>query len=196
MENNVSNLIDYISKFVDLSQDEIDAITSAIVIKEYPKGALLLKEGMVSRISYFNLKGCVRLYYLVNGETKTTFFYTENQFITSIRSFITEAPSTHFLECLEDCTLALIPNHLEKELLDRFPRLEVFARKVLEMELGNYQEMLSQYIISSPEQRYLNLLNTRPDLLERVPLFQLASYIGVQPESLSRIRNRVASKRT
>lgn len=184
--------IEFISRFVQLEEEEIQVIYSLIEVKTYKKGHLLLKEGMISHVSYFNLKGCVRLFYSINHEEKTTFFYTENKFITSLRSFIDRKPSTHYLECIEDCTLILIPYEVEKTLLKTFPKLEAFARIILEQELGNYQEMLSSYIISNPEQRYLNLLKEDPELLQRVPLFQLASYIGVKAESLSRIRNRIA----
>jgi len=189
-------LIKYISKFVLLEEEEIEVISSLIEIKTYKKGHILLREGMISQTSYFNIKGCVRLFYLIDGEEKTTFFYTENKFITSIRSFINKEPSNHYLECIEDCTLALIPYDIEKKLLTEFPKLESFARIILEQELGNYQEMLSSYILSNPEQRYLNLLKNSPELLQRVPLFQLASYIGVKAESLSRIRNRIAKNIT
>ena len=187
-------LIAHISKFVPLEQDEINAIVAQIPIKTYTAGEILLREGMISRVSYFNLKGCVRLYYLADGEEKTTFFYTENEFITSLRSFTSNSPADHYLECLEDCTLALIPYGVEKELLSRFPKLETFSRIILEQELANYQEMLANYIMSSPEQRYLNLLRNSPTLLQRVPLYQLASYIGVKAESLSRIRNRISKQ--
>lgn len=186
-----SKFIEYISNYVSLEEDEIQVIYSLMEVKNYKKGHLLLKEGMISHVSYFNLKGCVRLFYSINSEEKTTFFYTENKFITSFRSFAERTPSDHYLECIEDCTLLLIPYEVEKNLLKAFPKLESFARIILEQELGNYQEMLSSYIISNPEQRYLNLLKKDSELLQRVPLFQLASYIGVKAESLSRIRNRI-----
>ena len=186
-----SKLIEFISKFVSLDDKEKEAIYTLIEVKTYKKGHLLLREGMISHVSYFNIKGCVRLFYAIGGEEKTTFFYTENKFITSLRSFIDRQPSDHYLECIEECTLALIPYEIEKKLLKKFPKLESFARIILEQELGSYQEMLSSYIISNPEQRYLNLLKKDSELLQRVPLFQLASYIGVKAESLSRIRNRI-----
>jgi CRP-like cAMP-binding protein len=187
-------LIEYISQFIQLNKEETKAISSQIQIRNFKTGDVLLKEGSISKVSYFNLKGCVRLYYIVNGEEKTTFFYTEEKFITSLRSLTEGIPSNHYLECIEDCTLALIPYETEKQLLRKFPKLEAFARIHLEQELANYQEMLSSYILSNPEQRYLNLLQNSPSLLQRVPLYQLASYIGVKAESLSRIRNRITKK--
>jgi CRP-like cAMP-binding protein len=189
-----NQLIEYISKLVRLGEKEIEAISSKIPVKYYQAGDVLLKEGNVSKVSYFNLKGCVRLYYLIDGEEKTTFFYTENRFISSIRSFTTNSPSDHYLECLDDCVLALIPYDVERDLLIKFPKLETFARISLEQELANYQEILSSYIVLNPEQRYQNLLTNHPELLQRVPLYHLASYLGVKPESLSRIRKRISKK--
>lgn len=186
-----NQLIQYISKFIQLDEKEIEVISSQIQVKSYKAGDVLLKEGTVSKLSFFNLKGCVRLYHIIDGEEKTTFFYTENQFISSIRSFTKKIPSNHYLDCLEDCVLALIPYEVEKELLKTFPKLETFARISLEQELGNYQEILSSYIISNPEQRYRNLLKKQPELLQRVPLYHLASYLGIKAESLSRIRKRI-----
>lgn len=187
---------EFINNHVHLDDYEREEIAKEIQIKEFEAGQVLLKEGMVSRNSYFNLKGCVRRYYFIDGEEKTTFFYTKNQFITSFRSFIAKTPSDHYLECVEACTLAIIPVEVEKKMLEKFPKLELFARKSLEQELANHQEMLSSQIMSSPEQRYITLLKNRPDLFQRVPQYQLASFIGVKPESLSRIRNRVAKKRS
>jgi CRP-like cAMP-binding protein len=182
------------SKFIQLDEKEIEAISSQIHIKNFKAGDVLLKEGNISKVSYFNLKGCVRLYYLIDGEEKTTFFYTENRFISSIRSFTTNTPADHYLECIEDCVLAPIPYDIEKELLINFPKLETFARIILEQELANYQEMLSAYIMSNPEQRYQRILKNNPDLLQRVPLYHLASYLGIKAESLSRIRKRISKK--
>ncbi|MFY0602041.1 MAG: Crp/Fnr family transcriptional regulator [Cyclobacteriaceae bacterium] len=189
-----NQFIEYISNFIQLDEEEVKAISSKIHIKNYKTGDVLLKEGNISKVSFFNLKGCVRHYHLIDGEEKTTFFYTENRFISSIRSFTTNTPSNHYLECIEDCILALIPYDTEKELLANFPKLETFARISLEQELANYQEFLSSYIISNPEQRYQNLLKNHPELLQRVPLYHLASYIGIKAESLSRIRKRISKK--
>lgn len=190
----INQFIKYILQYIELDKKQIEAISSKIPVKHYKTGDILLKEGDISRESYFNVKGCVRLYHLVEGEEKTTFIYTENRFISSIRSFPNNTPSTHYLECVEDCLLAVIPFDIENELMQSIPSLETFARISLKQELANYQEILCDFIISNPEQRYQKLLKNNPDLLQRVPLYHLASYIGIKAESLSRIRKRISKK--
>lgn len=187
-------MLDYISKIVNLNEIEKEVIKAEIPVKTFKKGTILLREGQVSRRAFFNIKGCVRSYYLLDGEEKTTFFYLENQFVTSMKSFTQKIPSTHYLECLEDSVLCVLSYEKEQELLQRFPKFESLSRILLEEELGNYQEMLSLYMIANPEKRYLNLLKYRPELRERIPQYQLATYLGITAESLSRIRKRISVK--
>lgn len=177
-----------------LRDKEIETVLDLVSIKTYKKGTLLLREGEVSTKCYFNFKGGVRQYYLKDGEEKTTFFYLENQSITSSTSTALQIPAKHYLECIEDTTLAVMTHEKEEELYRRFPRLESLCRVEMERRLGQYQEMLANYMITTPEERYLNVLKYQPALLSRVPQYQLASYLGIKPESLSRIRKRILLK--
>jgi CRP-like cAMP-binding protein len=176
------------------TNEDIDAALELITIKTLKKGEHLLREGEVSAKSYSIVSGCVRQYYLVNGEEKTTFFYTEGQSIFSPNSTSERIPAKYYLSCVEYTTLSVISLENQKEMYSRFPVLESMSRLSLQEELHNYQEMLATYITTSPEERYLNLLKFRPELLNRVPQYQLASYLGVTPESLSRIRKRILLK--
>ncbi len=176
------------------TNEDIDAAVELITIKTLKKGEHLLREGEVSAKSYSIVSGCVRQYYLVNGEEKTTFFYTEGQSIFSPNSNSERIPAKYYLSCVEYTTLSVISLENQKEMYSRFPVLESMSRLSLQEELHNYQEMLATYITTSPEERYLNLLKFRPELLNRVPQYQLASYLGVTPESLSRIRKRILLK--
>ena len=187
----IKNIIDYISKYIQLDSEEIKAVNELISIKEFKKGTLLLKEGDISKYAYFNIKGCVRLFSMVEGIGKTTHFYTENQFVTSIKSFTKKVPANHYLECIEDCVLGVFSSESERQLLNKFPKFEYLSRILLEEELGTYQDILTTYITTSPEERYKNLLKLKPELFQRIPQYHLATYLGITPQSLSRIRSRI-----
>ncbi len=186
-------LVAYIRSIAPLSDAEIRMVRTYSPIHTVPKGTFLLKEGQVASHCYFILKGCVREYHLKDGEEKTTNFHTEGDTVTSAVSYIQRTPAKHFLECLEDTTMTALSYENELELNRRFPRLESICRQKVEEKMGIYQEMVAQYMSSTPEERYLHLLENRPDLFDRVPQYHIASYIGVKPESLSRIRNRIRS---
>lgn len=175
-------------------QEQIGTALKLIEIKSLKKGEHLLREGDISAKTYSIISGCVRQYYLVDGEEKTTFFYTEGQSIYSPNSTSARIPAKYYLSCVEYTTLSVLTLENQEEMYRRFPVLESASRASLREELNNYQEMLATYITTSPEERYLNLLKHRPELLNRVPQYQLASYLGVTPETLSRIRRRVFVK--
>jgi len=178
-----------------LSAEEAQAMDELVPIRTFAKGTVLLEAGAVATASYYAIKGCVRLYYMVDGDERTTAFYTEGQSIASLHSFVNQVPANHYLACVEESTLAVWSYTGEKELFRRFPRLESFCRVSLENDFGQHQELLASFIIKTPEERYTELMATRPDLLQRVPQYLLASYLGVKPESLSRIRKRMLRKR-
>ncbi|HAD14412.1 MAG TPA: hypothetical protein DCF33_18475 [Saprospirales bacterium] len=187
-------LIDYVLQFAPLSEPEIDQILALINIRSYSKGKVLLREGQIGNVCYFVLQGCVRQYYLTHeGDEKTTHFFTEGMPVTSTCSFDNK-PVKYYLVCNEDCIVVEGRPEDEQFFMQAMPRMETINRVGVEFELQKSQETLAEFIMSSPEERYLNLLNTRPDLLDRVPQYQLASYLGVTPESLSRIRKRIMER--
>jgi len=175
-----------------LTEEEQEAIRAFNSLKTVKKGTLLLKEGDFFSSCFYILKGCVRQYYLVDGEEKTTFFYTEDQSISSSLGPNSQIPSKFYLECTEDTSLTITTYEEERDLYKRFPRLESFCRATAEQQLSISQEMFATFKMSSPEERYLNILKTRPELIHRVPQYQLASFLGIKPESLSRIRKRIS----
>lgn len=185
---------DLVDNCIPLSLAEKETIAELMIVRSFRKGTLILREGQVSTNCYTILEGCIRQYYLIDGEERTTFFYTEGQTIYAQRGSSKKAPAKHYLACVEDTTITMMTQEDENELFRRFPRFERLSRIALEEELGNYQEMMATFMTSSPEERYLKLLKNRPELLDRVPHYHLASYLGVKPESLSRIRKRIMKK--
>ena len=189
-----SEIVELIREAIEISDEEAKIVEDCIPIKNFDKGTILLREGQVSKESYQNLSGLVRKYYIIDGNEVTTNFYEEGTSIASFTSLHQKTPAKHYFECIEDCRLAVLNKGKEQELIEKVPQYETLCRTSIEEDLGKQQDSLAAYLTSSPEQRYLNLLNEQPHLLNRVPLYYLASYIGVKPESLSRIRKRVLKR--
>jgi len=187
-------VIRYISKFMQLSEAEAQDILENLHFRSFNKGDILLREGQISNLCYFNLKGCVRQYYLVDGEEKTTNFYTEGQPISPNEGTFKKKPSKFYLSCVEDCILSVGSPEDELRFFEKFPQFASLCRIAVEDQLSKSQHDFAAFMLSSPEERYLNLIKTRPELIDRVPQYQLASYLGVKPESLSRIRKRIMGR--
>lgn len=186
-------LFDFISKYISLTEDEKNALLSLELFHSVKKGTILLKEGQKSKESYFVLKGCIRTYYSVDGEEKTTAFYTEMEALTP-PCVINQAPSDYYVSCIEDSMLLISNSDMEEEINNKFPKFDLMCRKFSEELLAKERIDFDEFKTSSPEQRYQNLLQKRPDLIQRVPQHQLASYLGIKPQSLSRLRARIIEK--
>lgn len=186
-------LFDFIEKYISLTEEEKNALLSLDLFHSMKKGAILLKEGQKSKESYFVLKGCIRTYYIVEGEEKTTGFYTEMEALTP-PAVINNTPSEYYISCTEDSLLLISNADMEVEVNTKFPKFDVMCRKFTEELLAKQRIDFDAFKTSSPEQRYLNLLQKRPDLIQRVPQHQLASYLGIKPQSLSRLRARIVEK--
>ena len=186
-------LFDFIAKYISLTEDEKNAIVSVDIFHSVKKGTILLKEGQKSKDSYFVLKGCLRKYYIIDGEEKTTAFYTEMEVLTP-PCVISKTPSDYYISCIEDTILSVSNSDMEVEINSKFPKFEIMCRILSEELLAKQRIDFDEFKTSSPEQRYLNLLQNRPDLIQRVPQHQLASYLGIKPQSLSRLRARILEK--
>ncbi|MBN2818735.1 MAG: Crp/Fnr family transcriptional regulator [Bacteroidales bacterium] len=189
-----NEIIKYLSKYTSLSNELAEIVLASTIIKNFKKGTILLKEGDISKESYFVLKGCVRSYLIDNGEDKTLDFHTEEQPILPI-SYGKETLSEQYLECIEDSILTVNTPEHENEMFLKYPQFESVCRIMTEVMMSNFQESFVNFKTTSPEERYLFILKNRPDLLQRVPLFQLASYLGLKPESLSRLRKRLVKNK-
>lgn len=186
-------LFDFISKYISLTEDEKSAILALNIFHTIKKGTTLLKEGQNSKEGYFVLKGCIRTYYIIDGEEKTTAFYTEMEGITP-NCVLTKEPSEYYIATTEDSIITISNPDMEAQIFEQFPKFESLCRVLSEELLAKQQINFDDFKNSSPEQRYLNMLQKRPDLIQRVPQHQLASYLGVKPQSLSRLRARILEK--
>jgi len=191
MDNDILN---YLSKYIPITEELEEEISKIEFIQRFDKGSVLLEEGKVSNECYFIIKGCVRSFYIKEGEEKTTEFFTEEQAIIP-SGYGTKKRSEYYLECLEDTITGVGTPELETEMYQKFPQIESLNRALGEAIMAKNQDTFAEFKMASPEERYLNLLKSRPDLILRVPQHQIASYLGIKPESLSRIRNRIVKNK-
>ena len=193
-------------------QDEIQEIINAIQSQQYisieeaefflkntrivkvKKGQFLLREWQIAKNCYYLYKGCVREFCLKDGEEITTEFYTVGDSLSDDVSKLNNVPSQFNWECAVDCIVSVVPVEIEREMYKRFPRLETLCRIEAERKLGEFKHTVNHYMASTPEERYENLRQNRPELFELVPQYHIASYLGVKPESLSRIRKKLQTK--
>ena len=191
MENDI---LKYLSKYIPITEELEEEISKIEFIKSFDKGSILLEEGQYSNECYFIIKGCIRSFYIKDGEEKTTEFHTEDQAVVP-SAYGNKIPSEYYLECIEDTIAGIGTPELETEIYQKFPQIESLNRALGEAIMAKQQDTFAEFKMASHEEKYLALLNNRPDLLQRAPQHQIASYLGIKPESLSRIRKRIMNQK-
>lgn len=186
-------LKNFLRQYHGFSDDELENITKHFKSHELKKGEFLLEKGQICTNIYFVSKGCVRLYYLNEGVETCVWFSFENNSAIELYSYLSQTPSDYYLECIEGGTVWEISKADINKLCIEHNSLHTFFRNFWEDVIVNLLKRLASLQRDSAEQRYLDLLND-PSYLQRIPQKYLASYIGITPTSLSRIRRNITSK--
>lgn len=181
----------YINNHTTLTEKEWEQLSSCFKYRSVPAKFRLLDIGDLEREVYFILKGGVRFYYVKEGEEINAVFFFENSLVTVLDSFITQTPARQALETLEECELLVINREDFMKLQAENFNISKFMKSVVEMNFIFLQRRAASFILDSPEERYTAMLQNQPHLLTRVPQNMLASYLGITPVSLSRIRGRI-----
>lgn len=189
-----SELKTFISKYADLSETELEGITNQYKSKEIKKNSYLLRQGETCKDLVFVKKGCLRLYYLKEGIEISVWFAFQYSSAIEIYSFISENPSDYFLQAIEDSEVLYLPKAELNKLYHNQPKMQEMMRNFWEDVILNLINRFTALQKDSAEKRYLDLLN-KPDYLETIPQKYLASFIGVTPTSLSRIRKQITRNR-
>jgi CRP-like cAMP-binding protein len=162
--------------------------------KDVSAKTTLLSEGEISQYLYYIKKGCLRLWFNNDGRDITFQFFFEGQAVSSFESFFEKQPGIMNIESIEQCELVLISRTGFDELLLLHPEINDKLLALLMKRMGNYAKLFLSRIKDNPEKRYKELLNTNPEIIKRIPQHYIASYLGITPISLSRIRNRISSR--
>ncbi|MGZ3838251.1 MAG: Crp/Fnr family transcriptional regulator [Flavisolibacter sp.] len=181
---------------VSLTEEEKQVCRSFFTPKKLRKRQYLLQEGDPCRYVAFVEKGILRLYAVdEKGGEHVMQFAFEGWWVADQYSFLTGEPSLYNIDALEDCELLLLSKTAEEQLLEKIPKMERYFRILLQHNLIATQRRLVSSLSHTAEEKYTELIQSCPTIPQRVPQHMMASYLGITPETLSRIRKQMAVRK-
>lgn len=190
-------IVSYIEKFVKLSDEEKEIFSSSFKEVKIKKRQYIVQPDFVAKNRHYILKGAFRAYVVADeGVDHTITFAIEDWWITDYNSYIFQEPATMFVVALEDSIILQLSYEKEQELKQLNHKFETFFRIVAERGLAFQQRRIISNLTQKAEERYENFVSKYPLIVQRVPQYALASYLGMTTEFLSRIRNKRVSKKS
>lgn len=183
-----SEYLDKLAQFSPLSEASRTQLKGCISVKSIPKGEYILKQGEVCKHLYFVNKGMVRIFYYKNGKEITEWFANEKHFCFSISSYFSQSPSNLIIEAIEDSEVFFLSKEAQYQLHKTNIEIANMMIASLSRALILSQQRMEALQFQTAKQRYYTLLEEHPEILKKVPLQYLASYLGMTQETLSRIR--------
>lgn len=184
----------YLERFVEFNEAEWIVFTQHLSFNAIKKKHYFTEPGKVCDKVGFIVTGAVRYFHIKDGEDITGYFSFENEFVSSYKSYLTNLPGYTYVQALEDTKLITFTRKDMEQMLANpmlAYKMERFGRLVAEHYLCCYEDRVVSFLTQTPEERYLQLLSTGKEILQRMPQHYIAHFLGITPVSLSRIRRRV-----
>ncbi|MFN8347061.1 MAG: Crp/Fnr family transcriptional regulator [Spirosomataceae bacterium] len=177
----------------DLTEVELAQFASKLMVKELTKKELFLESGKIQKAMGFITKGLVRSFYVdPHGNEITVGFYSEGSYATHYSAFITRQPSRYTIQCLEPTTIVCLSFEDMQWVYQELPKFEKYGRLMAEEILKGQQTRIESFIFQTAEERYLDFIRHHSGLFNRISLSHLCSYLGIERQSLTRIRQKIA----
>lgn len=189
-----TNFKDYLKKVSFLTEKDCALFEPALKLEKHKAKAHFLNQGKICQHIGFINKGCFRTYFLADGKEVNTHFAFENEFVTDYDSFLQRKPSRYYIQALEDTEIVTFNLKAMQNAYNQSHNWERFGRMIAEQSYKLTTQRMESFLFLDGEQRYLDLLNNQSHMLNRIPLYHIASYLGLERESLSRLRKKVAGK--
>lgn len=186
-----SFFIHIIQQLTQVSEQDKAIYRERFQVKHYRKGELFLREGQVCKYIGITESGLMRHYINQNGQERTYYFAQEHRFLCNYESFISQTPSSTNVQALEDTTVHVVSNEDLEYFYTHTESGNRIGRLVLGKVLIKLEKDLASFYTDTPEQRYQKFIDEYPDLEQRISQYHIASFVGVKPPSLSRIRKRM-----
>ena len=187
-------LLQTLRQIVPLELDEEQLFKSIFSEMHLKKGDFFLKAGEINNKLGFVNKGLIRYFVYKNDDESTIEFTSEGEFIAEYQSFLDNSEAIQYIQAIEDTTLLVTDNDGIQQLYNKTKNGNLIGRLVIEYRYNHLMKQLLSIYMHNPEQRYRNFIKVYPDLIQRVPQYYIASYVGVKPQSLSRIRKRITNQ--
>ncbi len=187
-------LFNHMNAIRPLSDEMKEVLSENLEIIEFPKKHILLKEGQTSDYIYVVLKGLLRMYYIKDDNEVCSRFMDEQHMAMSVNSFYSRTPGYEYIETLEPTTVARIHHDQLQKVYNTHDDFNYIARVITEQYFIRSEERLYLIRKHSAEERYVYFIEHYPELLQRVPLMYIATYLGITLETLSRIRKKLSVK--
>jgi len=188
--NACSALCTFLNAVYPLSKEAMEVIDRETKLTQVKKGQFLIEPGSPNENLFFIVKGVVRGYMIEEKKEITTWINAENEIVGAIRNLGLDLPSEEYVQVIEDSIVVYLPHSLLDYLYEHFPEGNIIGRKLLEDNYRGSEERAYICRIPSAEKKYKRFVATQPDLLNRIPLKYIASYLGMTVETMSRIRGR------
>jgi CRP/FNR family transcriptional regulator, anaerobic regulatory protein len=186
-------VIGFFEQFISIDEESSNFIKANTIIKKIAKNDFLLTKGKVCDFVAFINEGAFRSFYSVDGQEYSKQFFFEENFCTDYGSFLTQKKSLSYLQAIEDSTVIIFDKKMVDEAYKVIPNFTSFGKTLAEGLYITVCDIKASFILNTPKERYENLVKDRPKVIQRVPQYMIASYLGVTPEALSRIRKRISS---
>lgn len=185
----------YLEHLSHATEGEKKFIKEHLTVRTYNKGDYFLKFGEVQSDMGYVCEGLIRRFYInEKGNKITTGFTKELEYVTDYPSFIRQIPSKYYFQCLEHTTIVHLPYSTIIESYKKFKNSEMQGRLIAEKVLTILNDRVESFLFNTAEERYLKFINENPDLIQRVSLTHLSSFLGIERQSLSRIRKKISRK--
>lgn len=185
----------YYKKLVpNLREEDWNVLQEKLTIQHLRKGDFLTRQGEICRQVSFINKGLIRVFYLVDGKEICTGFVGENEYISAYASFLVQQPSPENIDALEDCECVNLSFDNIQSLYKSHPVFETFGRMIAEKLFMMISSQTTLLLTMTPEERYRAVIQYQPFIIQRVPQYMIASFIGITPEHLSRLRKKMTAK--
>lgn len=194
-KTHIHPLLDYISNYISLTEEEEAFLISKVTYRKYLKGQYILQQGDVCKHQCFVISGCTKTFHVDdNGQEHIVMFSIENWWTSDMGSFITQTPADYNIQCIDNSELIMFSYDIIEDIYSEIPKLERFFRQIIERALVASQKRIVRSFSLSAKDRYLYFRNQYPKIEKLIPQYMVASYLGITKEFLSKIKKQLLAE--